>query len=172
MLDIHQQKVSKNFNSSSWLSSQQNCERLMEWTTFYRRNLNVFIEQYLEIPLHWYQVIWIYLLNLYSSIAIVAGRASAKSYIIAVFACAKCVIQPKSRVVVASGTKKQAGLIVTEKIQKELMPKSENLRREIDKIKTNTNDIEVIFINLSNFSFVGFKIISSISLSLIIDSQL
>jgi hypothetical protein len=154
MLDIHQQKVSKNFNSSSWLSSQQNCERLMEWTTFYRRNLNVFIEQYLEIPLHWYQVIWIYLLNLYSSIAIVAGRASAKSYIIAVFACAKCVIQPKSRVVVASGTKKQAGLIVTEKIQKELMPKSENLRREIDKIKTNTNDIEVIFKNGSSIVVV------------------
>lgn len=154
MLDIHQQKVSKNFSNTSWLSSQQNCERLMEWTTFYRRNINIFIEQYLEIPLHWYQVFWVYLLNLYSSIAIVAGRASAKSYIIAVFACAKCILQPKSRVVVASGTKKQASLIVTEKIQKELMPKSENLRREIEKIKTNQNDIEVIFKNGSSIVVV------------------
>ncbi len=154
MLDDHQKKVSKHFNSTSWLSNQGNCERLIEWTTFYKRNLNVFVEQYLEIPLHWYQVIWIYLLNLYSSIAIVAGRASAKSYIIAVFACAKCIIQPKSRVVVASGTKKQASLIVTEKIQKELMPKSENLRREIEKIKTNTNDIEVIFKNGSSIVVV------------------
>ena len=154
MLDDRQKKVSKHFNSASWLNNQSNCERLIEWTTFYRRNLSVFVEQYLEIPLHWYQVIWIYLLNLYSSIAIVAGRASAKSYIIAVFACAKCIIQPKSRVVVASGTKKQASLIVTEKIQKELMPKSENLRREIEKIKTNANDIEVIFKNGSSIVVV------------------
>jgi len=154
MLDEIQKKVSKNFGKTSWLSNQDNCERLMEWTTIYKRNLNLFVEQYLEIHLHWYQVIWVYLLNLYSSIAIIAGRASAKSFIIAVFACSKCILYPKSRVVIASGTKKQAGLIVTEKIQKELMPKSANLRREIDKIKTNANDIEVIFKNGSSIVVV------------------
>lgn len=154
MLDAYQSKISKNFNSSSWLNSQENCNKLFEWTTFYRRNMNVFVEQYLQIPLHWYQVVWIYLLNLFSSVAIIAGRASAKSFIIAIFSCAKCILYPKSRVVVASGTKKQAGLIVTEKIQKELMPRSENLRREIDKIKTNQNDIEVVFKNGSSIVVV------------------
>ena len=154
MLDAHQKKVHSHFSSGSWLSQQANVKRLMEWTTFYRRNINVFVEHYLKIKLHWYQIIWIYLLNIYSSVAIVAGRASAKSFIIAVFACAKCILYPNSRVVVASGTKKQSALIVTEKIQKELMPKSENLRREIEKIKTNQNDIEVVFKNGSSIVVV------------------
>lgn len=51
-------------------------------------------------------------------------------------------------------SKKQASLIVKEKIQKELMPKSENLRREIKKITTNANDIEVTFYNGSSIVVV------------------
>ena len=48
--------------------------------------------------------------------------------------------------------KKTAELIVTEKIEKELMSMSPNLRREIKKISTNNNRIEVIFYNGSTIS--------------------
>jgi hypothetical protein len=93
-------------------------------------------------------------LNIYISVVIIAGRASAKSFVIAIFSCAKAILYPNTKVVVASGSKKQASLIVKEKIQKELMPKSENLRREIKKITTNANDIEVTFHNGSSIVVV------------------
>lgn len=154
MLDAYQKTVYKKFPSTSWLSNKNNYERLIDWITFYRRNIPVFIEHYLKIPLHWYQIIWLYILNSFISVVIIAGRASAKSYVIAIFSCAKCILYPNTKVIVVSGTKKQAGLIVKEKIQKELMPKSENLRREIKKISTNANDIEVTFHNGSSLVVV------------------
>lgn len=64
-------------------------------------------------------------------VVIVACRATSKSFVIAVFACIKAILYPNSLIVIASATKKQASLIVTEKIVKELMPNSPNLRREI-----------------------------------------
>lgn len=154
MLDAYQKIVYKKFSQSSWLSNKDNYVRILDWITFYRRNIPVFVEHYLGITLHWYQIIWLYILNAYISVVIIAGRASAKSFVIAIFSCAKCILYPNTKVVVASGTKKQAALIVKEKIQKELMPKSENLRREIKKITTNANDIEVTFHNGSSIVVV------------------
>lgn len=154
MMDDYQKNVYKKFAKNSWLSSKDNFERIVDWVTFYRKNIPVFVEHYLGISLHWYQIIWLYLLNSYVSVIIIAGRASAKSFVIAIFSCAKCILYPNTKVVVASGSKKQASLIVKEKIQKELMPKSENLRREIKTIKTSANDIEVIFHNGSSIVVV------------------
>lgn len=154
MLDAYQKIVYQKFAKTSWLSNQKNYERLIEWTTFYRRNMPVFVEHYLKIPLHWYQILWIYMLNMHITTVIIAGRASAKSFVIAIFSCAKCILYPNTKVVIASGNKKQASLIVKEKIEKELRPKSETLRREIKTIKTNQNDIEVIFHNGSSIVVV------------------
>ena len=153
-MDEYQKIVYKKFPAHSWLSNKNNFERIIDYVTFYRRNIPVFVEHYLKIPLHWYQIIWLYLLNMYISVVIIAGRASAKSFVIAIFSCAKCILYPNTKVVIASGSKKQASLIVKEKIQKELMPKSENLRREIETIKTSTNDIEVVFRNGSSIVVV------------------
>lgn len=153
-MDEYQKIVYKKFPTHSWLSNKNNFERIIDYVTFYRRNIPVFVEHYLKIPLHWYQIIWLYLLNMYISVIIIAGRASAKSFVIAIFSCAKCILYPNTKVVIASGSKKQASLIVKEKIQKELMPKSENLRREIETIKTSTNDIEVVFRNGSSIVVV------------------
>lgn len=153
-MDEYQKIVYKKFPAHSWLSNKNNFERIIDYVTFYRRNIPVFVEHYLKIPLHWYQIIWLYLLNMYISVVIIAGRASAKSFVIAIFSCAKCILYPNTKVVIASGSKKQASLIVKEKIQKELMPKSENLRREIETIKKSTNDIEVVFRNGSSIVVV------------------
>lgn len=153
-MDEKQKELHKKFPSDSWLGDKRHIEHLLEWTTFYRKNINVFIEHYMKITLHWYQIIWIFLLNTCQTSVIVAGRASAKSFTIAVFACAKCVLYPNSKVVICSGTKNQSALIVTEKIQKEILPKSKNLQREIAKFKTNKNDIEVLFKNGSSIVVV------------------
>ena len=39
-------------------------EKIIDWTTFYRRNIHRFVEHYLGIKLHIYQKIMIYLMNL------------------------------------------------------------------------------------------------------------
>lgn len=153
-LDKIQSSIYKHFSNDSWLGKSRNVERLIDWTTFYRRNIPVFVEHYLGIGLHLYQVLCLYLLNIFGSIAIVAARASAKSFLIAIYACAKCILYPNTKVVVASSTKKQAALIVTEKIEKELMSKSQNLRREISKIIKNSDDTQVIFKNSSSIVVV------------------
>jgi len=129
-------------------------DNIIEWVTFYRRNINKFVEHYLGLNMHLYQALLLYLMNVAPMVVIVACRAAAKSFIIAVFACARCILYPGSRVVVASATKKQAKLIVTEKIQKELMPNSIALERAIKNITKNNNDIEVLFHNGSSIVVV------------------
>ena len=74
-----------------------------------------------------------------------------KSFITALYACCVCILYPNSKVLVSALTKKQAGLLITEKIEKELMAMSSNLKREIKKISTNQNSIEVVFHNGSSF---------------------
>lgn len=134
--------------------SEEFIEKVIDWVTFYRRNIHRFIEHYFKIELHLYQIFVLYLMNLCTWVVIVACRASAKSYLIALYACAKAVLWPGSRIVIASSTKKQAKLIVTEKIQKELIPNSPTLAREIKIVKAGSDDIEVFFHNGSSIVVV------------------
>lgn len=87
-------------------------------------------------------------------VCIIASRAAAKSYIIAIYACCRCILYPGSQVVLCSGTKGQSKLIVSEKIQKELMSKSKMLKKEIRKIKDNQNEVIVFFRNSSTITVV------------------
>ncbi len=84
-------------------------------------------------------------------VVLICARAVSKSFVTSLYACAVCVLYPNSKVLVTALTKKQAGLLITEKIEKELMVMSPNLRREIKKISTGQNAIEVIFHNGSSF---------------------
>ena len=72
---------------------------------------------------------------------------------IAIFACARCILYPNTKVIIASGVKKQGKLIITEKIEKELM-QYPNLAREIKQIKTSSNEAMVIFHNGSTIEAV------------------
>ncbi|MDV3426618.1 MAG: terminase [Bacillota bacterium] len=128
--------------------------KIIDWTTFYRRNLHRFVQHYLGLKMHLYEIILLYLMNLFPLIVVVACRASAKSFIIAIFACAKAILYPGSIIVIASSTKKQSSLIVSEKIQKELIPNSPNLAKEIADIRAGQNETEVKFWNTSSIIVV------------------
>ena len=130
-------------------------ERLLHWITFYRRNPSRFVEHYFGVTLHLYQHIILYLMEFVPSFCIVAARSAAKSFLIAIFACKEAILRPGARIVVASATKKQARLIVSEKIKKELIPKSPLLASEIDSFKDNQNEIEVVFKNGSSIVVVA-----------------
>lgn len=126
-------------------------DNIIDWTTFYRRNIHRFIEHYFGIKLHFFQVIMIYLMHTCPLVVLICARAVSKSFTTAVYACAVCVLYPGSKVLVTAMTKKQAGLLITEKVKKELMVWSPNLAREIKEIKTSQNEIECVFKNGSSF---------------------
>lgn len=154
MMDSRQRDLCDNFPSSHYLNDPVHCARIMDWVTYWRRNPGRFAQTYLGISLHLYQYIILNLMTVYPSICIVAARSSAKSFIIAVYACIEAVLRPGSRIVVASATKKQARLIVSEKIKKEILPRSPLLQDEIDTIRDAQNEIEVVFKNTSSIVVV------------------
>ena len=154
MLDATQKTVNKHFSKDHWLNDQENAERFIDYVTYYRRNMCQFIQEYLGINLYWYQMILIYLMNAYPAIAVVAARASAKSWVVAVYACAKAILYPKTKVVIMSATKNMSSLIVEEKIKKELIPRSRRLALEIVDIVNSQNKTEVKFGNDSSIVVV------------------
>lgn len=152
--DERQSELYKKFSPDTFLGNPKNVDHFMQWVTFFRRNLHRFAMDYLGIKLHLYQIIMLYLMGINQFIVVIASRASAKSFIIALYACCRCILYPNSMVVLASSTKGQSKLLVSEKIQKELMSLSPVLRKEIRSIKDNQNEIIVYFKSHSTITVV------------------
>lgn len=151
--DKNQATLHTKFPNTHFLSNKKNCQHALMWNTFFRRNLHLFVEMYLGIKLHWYQKIILYFMGISNMIAIIASRAASKSFIIAVYSVCRCILRPYSKIVCSSATLKQANLIVTDKIQNELMSWSPMLRKEILEIKKiNSNAMQVVFRNHSTFT--------------------
>jgi len=121
-------------------------ERYKKWITFFRLNPHIFIEDYFGIRLYPYQKLVIWMLQRSNLFYWVAARAAAKSFLIGIWALTLAVLYPGIKVIVASKTLKQAGIIVTEKI-KALQKDYPNVAREIEKLTDNSNTYEVIFHN-------------------------
>jgi hypothetical protein len=128
-------------------------ERLKRWITFFRRNPHRFIEMYFGIKLHPYQILMIWVLQRSNLAYIVASRAAAKTWIIAVWTLTLAVLYPGMSVVVCSKTLKQGGLLLSEKLTS-LRDTHLNVEREIDHITVNSNTYEAIFFNGSKIKVV------------------
>lgn len=122
-------------------------DNIIDWATFYRRNIHRFIEHYLQVKLHFYQIIWIYFMSVSDTFVAVASRASAKSWLIAVLAIARAILFPNSEIVIVAKTKKQAGIIFGKIDQ--LMKDHPNIYREISYFKNSPNDRICNFYNSS-----------------------
>ena len=154
VMDERQRHVHEHFSSSNYLGDPHRVQKLMDWITFWRRNPSRFVQYYFGITLHLYQHIILFLMDIFPSICLVAARRAAKSFIIAIYACKEAILRPGAKIVVASATKGQAKLIVSEKIQKEILPRSPLLQAEIERIRDNQNEIEVFFHNGSSIIVV------------------
>jgi hypothetical protein len=133
--------------------SEQKKERLKTWVTFYRNNMAYFVEHYMGVKLFPYQRYWVTLMGLSTDFLAIASRASAKSWLIAVYAIARCILYPGTIVALNSSTKSQAGLIISEKC-KELIDRHPNIQRECENIVTNQNKWEMTFHNGSKINVV------------------
>ena len=118
-------------------------ERLKRWITFYRRNPVRLIQTYFGIHLHFYQILMIWVLQRSNLAYIVASRASAKTWIIAVWALTLGVLYPGIKIIVCAKTLKQGGILISEKIV-QLRDSFPNVAREIKSLTSNANTYEVI----------------------------
>lgn len=150
--DKNQLSLYKNFPSTNYLSNQNNVLHVLAWGTFFRRNMHRFITDYLKISLYEYQAIAIYMMGVSNLICIIASRNSAKSFLVAVYAVARCLLYKGTKFRIGAATEKQAKLIVSEKIIDELCDWSPVLRKEIDSYGVRSNDIFVKFRNGSKIT--------------------
>ena len=123
------------------------------WSAFYRALPHVFAKQYLGLNLFLYQKILLYAMNHYNFFMYIAARGQGKSYIIAIYCIIRAILYPNTNIVLASGTKGQARLIISEKILS-IRNNSANLQREIAEVKTGVNECYVLFTNGSKITAV------------------
>lgn len=128
---------------------------IKNWVSFYRLNMEIFIEHYLGLRLFTFQKVLIHLMDKYPFFMFIATRGIGKSYITALYACSRAILYPNTLIVIVAGSKKQAGLIVTHKIALELQNASFNLRKEIKKINTSASETYVEFHNGSRIDVIA-----------------
>ena len=153
-LDSGQLSLCEKYPTNPLLDTPEHVARTIDWVTYYRRNVEKFAEHYFGFNNFPYQKIMLHEMGVYGSSTVVAARASAKTYIVAEYACCYAVLYPGSLIVVASATKGQASILVSEKIKGELMHQSAVLRLEVERISTGKNDTRVEFKNGSSIIVV------------------
>ena len=126
---------------------------LIDWITFYRRNIHRFIQHYFGVQLHLYQIIWIYFMSISDSFVTVASRASAKSWLIALLAMARATLYPNSEIVVVAATQKQAAIIFGKIDQ--LRNDYPNIAREIKEYTNSQNKCKCTLHNGSTIKVVA-----------------
>lgn len=126
---------------------------LIDWITFYRRNLHRFIQHYFQVELYWYQVIWIYFMSICENFVTIGSRASAKSWLIALLGYARGVLYPNSEIVIVANSMKQAAIIFGKMDRlRETYP---NIAREILKFSDTANNAVCVLHNGTTIKVVA-----------------
>ncbi len=126
------------------------------WGAFYRENVDKFVEDYLHIRLKLFQRIVLVMMFWSTTFAFIACRGIGKTYLSAIYCVCRCVLYPGTKVCIASGTRGQAMIVLSEKIMLELVPGSPELRAEIDEKQTKINgtNAQIVFKNTSAIKVV------------------
>ena len=126
---------------------EQQLERvIINRIAFYRENPHRFVEEYLGIQLKTFQKILIYMMEHTDYFYYVASRGQGKTFLVALYACVRCILYPHTKCITVSYTLKQ-GMEIIAKIQQDFMPNSVMLRKEIKKITTSNTGARVEFWN-------------------------
>lgn len=129
---------------------QRRTDGIRRWCDFYRQNPHRFISTHLGCEtLTWWQDMIIYLMFKSTVFFAVMCRGIGKSFLAGWFMVAWCILYPRTRIVIASGTRGQSRLIITQKVLGEIYNRYPKVRQEIDLKSSNTgmNDTFVKFYN-------------------------
>ena len=132
--EIAQDKEQKIMNTVAWRAA------------YYRANPQRFVEEVLGIHLKLFQKILLWAMMHYYYFMFIAARGMSKTWLTALFCAVRCILYPGSKIVVCSGTMKQANGVLL-KIQDELMKQSPILTSEIERCNIGQNDAIIMFKN-------------------------
>lgn len=140
---------------------KEKSERLMDgigyWASFYRKNPQRFVSEYLNIKLKLFQKMLIYMMIVSTNFMYIASRGSGKTWLTSLYCVVRCILFPGTKICVASGVKSQAVEVIT-KIETDFLKNyswgSQNLRNEIYYISSSVNNARVDFKNGSWISVV------------------
>jgi len=132
------------------LTKEEHNTQVKKWTTFYRRNWNIYAKHELGIPLFFFQEVMIYLMGVSLIFYLMCGRGLSKSWLAALSAFIKCMLYPYTEVVLTATTIKTAKKMVKNKMETELCGKmSPKLKYLYDKdlihFTYNQEDVRVDF---------------------------
>ena len=113
---------------------------------YYRNNPHRYVIDVLGLALKWFQQILLWCMMHYNFVMYLAARGQGKTYLTALFCCVRCILFPGTKIVVSSGTLKQANEVLL-KIQDDFMKQSPILRSEIEKCNIGQNDASIYFKN-------------------------
>ena len=111
------------------LNEQDKKKRVKQWCTFYRRNINIYIAERLRVKLHPFQHIMLFLMGRSQTFWAICSRGISKTFGCSLFAVAHALLYSNDEIIIVSSAIRQANLIVTEKIEKEMMSLSPILRQ-------------------------------------------
>jgi len=134
--DVERDKAQKIMDTVAWRCA------------YYRANPQRFVSEVLGIHLKLFQKILIYAMMHYNFMMYLAARGQGKTYLTALFCVVRCILFPGTKIVVSSGTLKQANEVLL-KIQDDFMKQSAILRSEIEKCNIGQNDATISFKNTS-----------------------
>lgn len=109
-----------------------------------------FVKDYLNINLKLFQKILIYMMMCNNYFMYLAARGQGKTFLTAIFCVCRCILFPKTKIVIASATRIQANevlLKITDDLMKNYGWGSENLRREVTYASVGANKAVIEFAN-------------------------
>ena len=83
--EIIRERVQKEQRKPKVLSAEDKKENIVKWTTFYRRNMNIYAERRLGIRLYPFQHVMIYLMSISQTFFAICTRGLSKSFIVGLF---------------------------------------------------------------------------------------
>jgi hypothetical protein len=137
------------------LTEEERKTQVKKWTTFYRRNIDIYAEDKLRIKLRPFQRIMLYMMGISQVWFGICSRASSKSFIVALYCICVCLLKPYTEAVITASTLEQGRKMVEHKIKNELIKKlSPVLKYMYEKgmitIKSSKDEVEVNFFNGSS----------------------
>ena len=139
---------------SSRISSENIKSGLHIYVAYWRANIHRFAMDYLNVNLHVFQIILLYMMDKNTFFMFIASRGLGKSFLISIYCCCRAILYPESKIIVGAGSRGQAKLLISQKIEKELMSMSPMLRKEIKEIRCGANEAKVVFWNGSTIEAV------------------
>ena len=119
---MENQLITTQYRYSS-IATEQNVSRVKNWISFFLRNIEIYIEEYLRISLKPFQRVVFHQMGVSDNYTLICSRGLSKSWMVGTFAFAIADLYPRSEVVITSSTVNQANKMA-EKMLNEIIKRN------------------------------------------------